>query len=234
MANRYHAKLPKVKEPSLNNQTAIKKDEKGLSNAEACELTTPNDFLFAGTDNGVVKMTTSVPLSLPRAKFHLKLYNHCATLESKEIDGASQLDLADEEKSFLNLLKIIETSAGDVDLGCDYFRQRRKLERKKKETEEGKRIQALEDAMKKSSTDSSANTTNGLTSNFETNFGNRNQMRVFYYSAKNINQRRHIELQKARCCHKLCRKERLKLMHMADNISLNHFVWLLMCIVFRK
>ncbi|CEG75922.1 hypothetical protein RMATCC62417_10895 [Rhizopus microsporus] len=209
MANRYHAKLPKAKESSLNNRTAIKKDEKSLSNAEARELTTPNDFLFSGIDNGLVKITTSVLLSLQRAKFHLKLYNHYAALESTEIDGTSQLDL-NEEKYFLNLPEIIGTSAGGVDLGRGYYRQRMNLERKKKETEEGKKIQALEDAMRKSSTNSSANTINGLTSNFETNFGNRNQMRVFYNSAKNINQRWHIALQKARYCHKLCRKERLK------------------------
>jgi hypothetical protein len=92
----------------------------------------------------------------------------------------------------------------------------------------------LEDAMSKASMDSAANTINGLISKFETNFGNRNQMRAFYNSAKSINQQRHIEIQKARYCHKLCRKERLKLIHTAGNTSLNHFVWLLMCIFFRK
>lgn len=66
-------------------------------------------------------MMTSVSLSLPRAKFHLKLYDHYTALESTEIDGTSQLDLNDEEKSFLNLPKIIGTSAGDVDLGCGYY-----------------------------------------------------------------------------------------------------------------
>ena len=234
MANRYHVKLAKAKEISLNNRTALKKDEKDLSNAEARELTTPKDFLFAGTDNGFVKMITSVSLSLQRAKFHLNLYNYYEALESTELDETLQLDLNDEEKSFLDLPKIIGTLAGDIDLDCGYFRQRKKLERKKKETEEGKKIQALEDAMSKASTESSANTITGLASKFRSNFDNRNQMRAFYCSAKNINQQRHIEVQKAHYCHQLCRKERLKLMHTAGNTSLNHFVWLLMCIVFRK
>jgi hypothetical protein len=127
IATRYHAKLPKAKEPSLSNRTVIKKGEKGLSNAETRELTTLTDFLFAGVDNGLIKMTTSVLLSLQRAKFHLKLYNHYAALESREKDGISQLDLADEEKSFLNLPEIIEASADDVDLDCGYSRQRKKL-----------------------------------------------------------------------------------------------------------
>ncbi|CEI98502.1 hypothetical protein RMCBS344292_12609 [Rhizopus microsporus] len=139
MANRYHVKLTKSKEISLNNRAVRKKNEKGLSNAEARELITPEDFLFADTDNGLVKMTTSVPLSLQRAKFHLKLYKYYAVLENAEMDEALQLDLNDEEKSFLDLPKIIKTSAGDVDMGCCYFRQRKKLERKKKEKEEGKR-----------------------------------------------------------------------------------------------
>ncbi|CEG75072.1 hypothetical protein RMATCC62417_10178 [Rhizopus microsporus] len=234
MATRYNAKQPKAKDPSLSDRTVIKKDEKGLSNAETRELTIPNDFLFAGTDNGLVKMTTSVPLSLQRAKFHLKLYNYYAALENAELVETSQLDLNDEEKYFLNLPKIIGTSAGGVDLGCGYYRQRKRLERKKKETVEGKEIQLLEDAMSKASTDNSASTITGLSSKLETNFGNRDKTQAFYDSAKNINQQRHIEIQKARYCHKLCRKERLKLIHTARNTSLNHFVWLLMCIVFRK
>ncbi|CEJ02326.1 hypothetical protein RMCBS344292_16333 [Rhizopus microsporus] len=125
-------------------------------------------------------MTTSVPLSLQRAKFHLTLHNYYGALESAEMDEALQLDLDGGKKSFLNLPKIIGTSAGDIDLGCGYFRQRKKLERKKKETEE--------DAMSKASTESSANTITGLASKFRSNFDNRTRMRAFYYSAKNINQ----------------------------------------------
>ncbi|RCH95762.1 hypothetical protein CU097_002590, partial [Rhizopus azygosporus] len=53
MANRYHVKLTKSKEISLNNRAVRKKNEKGLSNAEARELITPEDFLFADTDNGL-------------------------------------------------------------------------------------------------------------------------------------------------------------------------------------
>ncbi|CAO3699750.1 unnamed protein product [Rhizopus microsporus] len=162
-------------------------------------------------------MTTSVPLSLQRAKFHLKLYNYYVAMESAEMDEALQLELNDEEKSFLDLPKIIGTSAGDVDLGCGYFRQRKRLERKEKETEEEKKIQALEDVMSKASTDSSPNAITGLASNFRSNFDNRTQMRAFYCSAKSINQQRHIEVQKARYCHQLCRRERLKLMHTAEN-----------------
>ncbi|KAG1174754.1 hypothetical protein G6F71_004662 [Rhizopus microsporus] len=203
MANRYHVKLTKSKEISLNNRAVRKKNEKGLSNAEARELITPEDFLFADTDNGLVKMTTSVPLSLQRAKFHLKLYKYYAVLENAEMDEALQLDLNDEEKSFLDLPKIIKTSA---ETGKEEERERRR-----------KKIQALEDAMSKASTDSSANTIDGLASNFRPNFDNRTQMRAFYCSAKSINQQRHIEVQKARYCHQLCRKERLKLMHTAEN-----------------
>jgi hypothetical protein len=88
--------------------------------------------------------------------------------------------------------------------------------------------------MSKASTDNSASTITGLASKFETNFGNHDKMRAFYDSAKNTNQQRHIELQKASYCHKLCRKERLKLMYTAGNASLNHFVSLLICIAFRK
>ncbi|ORE11201.1 hypothetical protein BCV72DRAFT_198346, partial [Rhizopus microsporus var. microsporus] len=78
----------------------------------------------------------------------------------------------------------------------------------KKETAEGKKIQLLEDAMSKASTDNSVSTIVELTTSFQPNFGNHNRMRAFYYSKKkkkkSINQRRHIEIQKNCYCHKLC------------------------------
>ncbi|KAL0097974.1 hypothetical protein J3Q64DRAFT_1818152 [Phycomyces blakesleeanus] len=54
----------------------IEKSGKGVTKVGGKTIVNPGYFNYAGTDNGLVKMTASIPVSLPRMKAHLKVLNY--------------------------------------------------------------------------------------------------------------------------------------------------------------
>ncbi|OAD79816.1 hypothetical protein PHYBLDRAFT_139835 [Phycomyces blakesleeanus NRRL 1555(-)] len=59
----------------------IEKSGKGVTKVGGKTIVNPGYFNYAGTDNGLVKMTASIPVSLPRMKAHLKVLNYYISYE---------------------------------------------------------------------------------------------------------------------------------------------------------
>ncbi|CAO3628001.1 unnamed protein product [Mucor hiemalis] len=51
---------------------------------------TSEDFIFSGTDYGIVKMSQSVPVTIEKYIYHLKLYNRFAMLEETPVEPSFQ------------------------------------------------------------------------------------------------------------------------------------------------
>lgn len=98
MAIRYKDKLEKAEIPLLPAEKKIELDGKGVTKANTRVLDDPDAFIYTGTDNGVAKLSNSVPLCTSRFKFHLKLFNYYSCLKSDE-----KVQFNDEDDKFLNL-----------------------------------------------------------------------------------------------------------------------------------
>lgn len=81
----------------------------------------------------------------------------------------------------------MKVSSGAIDFGCGYFKQRNTLQRKKEATRKGKHIQAIETDMSKTNFAFAVTSINEFLTNFEINFGYRDELRQFYNSKKSIN-----------------------------------------------
>ncbi|KAI8331998.1 hypothetical protein BD560DRAFT_494086 [Blakeslea trispora] len=68
----------KLQKVGASEWGAIFKSEYAKSNLDPLRVS--QDFTFSGTDNGIVKMSESVPVSLERYDYHLKLHNRFAAL----------------------------------------------------------------------------------------------------------------------------------------------------------
>ncbi|KAL0074292.1 hypothetical protein J3Q64DRAFT_1703643 [Phycomyces blakesleeanus] len=173
------------------------------SNTEDRTIVNPDEFNYAGTDNDLVNMITSIPMYLPRMKFYPKLFNHYIALSNESNKDSTSLNLSNEE-SFLRLPSVTNTKASDVDVGYGCFRQRRYLERRKNHRNEGKEVLLIEDSMRE--TESTPITSIGMAiKNFRDKYEQRQRLRDFYSSAKIINQKRQVEIQQHRYRHHLCR-----------------------------
>ncbi|KAL0095657.1 hypothetical protein F4703DRAFT_1789314 [Phycomyces blakesleeanus] len=80
MAIRSKSKLHNVKDVPQYSRSPIEKCGKGVTKVEDRTVVNPGDFNYAGTDNGLVNMTASIPMSLQRMQFHLKLFNYYTAL----------------------------------------------------------------------------------------------------------------------------------------------------------
>lgn len=217
VAIRYKPKIPitdTIKSSSSDGESLkkeLKKENKGISRSEMCRLLNPEQFTFSGTDNGLVNMTTAVPFSMKRFEFHLKLFNYYSSLDESNNETIPIPPV--EIKPFLNLPKATVIKSSEIDLGCGYFKNRIKLEKRKKFTNHGKRILTVENVISKSNLTTSLASTTQFRNNFETQFRHRNEVRDFYNSKKLVNSKRHMEIQKHKFLHKLCNKERKSLVH---------------------
>jgi hypothetical protein len=106
----------------------------GVFKVEVCRLDKSidldKDMMFSGTDNGLVTMTESVPLSVKRFAFYLKLYNSFQALSHFQED--------DTDTDLFRLPESFKVKAADIDIGCNFKRIRKKLEKSKHDAEEGK------------------------------------------------------------------------------------------------
>ncbi|CAO3646917.1 unnamed protein product [Mucor hiemalis] len=160
---------------------------RGVYKANECRLTeSPKEFVFSGTDNGIVNMSTTTAFNLKRYKFHLNLYNRYQLLRETDID-------VEDNKEFLDLPP---------------SQVRRKLERAKKNTVEGKKVLETENMLSKTP----MNTKNASLSDFQAAFNlhanHSDQLRTFYSSKKRANLQRAEEIQKKKFLDSMVDKER--------------------------
>jgi hypothetical protein len=79
-----------------------------------------SDYTFSGTDNGIVKMTQSIPVTSQKYKYHLKLHNSYSLLEEE-----------DPKNEFEPLPTPYAINSGDIDLGGGHYKYRNWLQRQK-------------------------------------------------------------------------------------------------------
>ncbi|CAO3657432.1 unnamed protein product [Mucor hiemalis] len=214
MATRYYTKITKDSEDdtssalSTETKTELKKDTRGLFKSEECLLKDPKQFTFCKTDNGLVNMTTAVPLSVERFRFHLKLHNYYSVLDKE--NASIQID-ENESKNFLKIPKATIISASEVDFGCGHFRKRIKLQKSKKNTANGREIMDIEKKLSESSISTIVASVNQFKENLKVHKTYRAQLQQFYFSEKRVNESRHLQLQQHKFLHNLCRIERKKI-----------------------
>ena len=152
-------------------------------------------FTFSGTDNGIVKMTESVPLTFNDFLYHLKLYNRSAALETG----------VEEQIEYKELPKPFTTHSGDIDLGGGFYRSRKRLEFRKSQNEEIVKIEKelSEQGLKK------AITTAQIGRSYRTHCSHRRQLQDFYdLPNKEAHLKRKKEHINTKYRDRLCSKER--------------------------
>lgn len=209
MAMRYHHRLRRsapaaaasVKREDLSKKTL------GLFKAPGCNIKEPTDFVFSGTDNGLVNMSTTTPLTLDRFKFHLKLYNRYQVLseESSQSDECGENN--EEDEQFLKLPRPSVINAADVDIGCGYRKVRLKLEREKKSSPIGKAVSEAEKELSKKPLNVKLTIAEYLT-NKKIHTEQSATLRQFYGSGKRATKSRTLEIQKQKFTNRLVSLEK--------------------------
>lgn len=172
---------PTTNRTVIGRQPLIAKTENLLLHNEPLYLA--NNYSFSGTDNGIVKMTENVSITVNKLLYHLRLYNRFQALER----------LTDDELTYEQLISQVEpvtTNNGDVNLDEGHFRRRRRLEERKK-TENGKTVAQLEKRLGQNSL-KAAFTTDGIHEASADQVHCRPQIRSFYA----LNKECHLEIKK--------------------------------------
>lgn len=224
MAIRFKDKILAIDSDLTPNTRANKvliPGQQGINRSQECTLKEPSKFVYSGTDNGLVNLTTSVPLSLDRFAFHIKLYNFYEVLqdEKKTLGDLHNINQFDESIDFLKTPQATNISASDIDVGCSYYKSRRKLKHQKASNQI---IQSVEANLSKHSLNTSFSSVHDLQSNLQVHLHHQQEVRNFYSTKKIINAKRHTEIQKHRYTHTACSKERKKLSHSSGN---DFFFW---------
>ncbi|OAD73728.1 hypothetical protein PHYBLDRAFT_168162 [Phycomyces blakesleeanus NRRL 1555(-)] len=110
MKIRFKSKLYNVKDVPQDSRGQIEKCGKGVTKVEDRTVVNPGDFNYAGTDNGLVNMPTSIPMSLQRMRFHLKLFNYYTAL-SKDSNEDKRKKYTDEGEK----VQLIEDSMRELE-----------------------------------------------------------------------------------------------------------------------
>ena len=172
----------------------ISKDTLGLFKAPECDIQDPSAFVFSGTDNGLVNMSTTAAFTMERFRFHLNLYNRYQVLGEEIVD--------EDDSGYYDLPKTSVINAADVDVGCGYRKIRRKLEKRKKSTLEGKAVLEAEQLLSRKPLDNSSTVSQYL-KNKEFHIANSKKLRLFYGSTKRAIESRTLEIQKQKFTNKL-------------------------------
>ncbi|KAL0074213.1 hypothetical protein J3Q64DRAFT_1423365 [Phycomyces blakesleeanus] len=118
MAICFKSKLHNVKDIPQDSRSPIEKYGKGVTKAEDLTAVNTDDFSYADTDNGLVNTTASILVSLPRIKFHLKLFNYCIGLSNGSNKKSITLNLSKEEELFPYFPSVTNTKANIFYVGC--------------------------------------------------------------------------------------------------------------------
>ena len=156
------------------------------------------NFTFCGTDNGITKMTESMPVTIEKYVYHLKLHNRYAALD---IDEAP---FAQNDEAFQVLPDTTIVTAEDIDFGSQQMQYRNDLIRKKR----GNAM--LEEAERKLSERSleAANTSEKIVNDYIFMQENRQTMRDFYDTARSSKRRIRQEYLMKKAKERLCSRER--------------------------
>ena len=172
----------------------LSKDTLGLFKAPECDIQDPSAFVFSGTDNGLVNMSTTAAFTMERFRYHLNLYNRYQVLGEEIVD--------EDDSGYYDLPKTSVIIAADVDVGCGYRKIRRKLEKQKKSTLEGKAVLEAEQLLSRKPLNNSLTVAEYL-KNQESHIANSKKLRLFYGSTKRAIESRTLEIQKQKFTNKL-------------------------------
>ncbi|KAF7728994.1 hypothetical protein EC973_005025 [Apophysomyces ossiformis] len=152
-----------------------------------------SSITYAGTDYGVVTMSTTVSIPPPRYNFHMELYNRYQTLDGSEDKSSIELDT--DKKRFLQLPKPFRSTAADLDWTTRSRAARKSRERRKKTTPEGRAVVKAEkllseNSIKWSNTVAQANERHKIAQNA------REPLRTFYQSNVELKNRKYLKIKK--------------------------------------
>lgn len=232
MALRYKAQISKKrkdvsdvpKEEEAEDQPSIllTSATRGVFKAEQCSLLNPEKgFIFSGTDNGIIKMSTTTVFDLNRYKFYLNLYNRYQVLQEAEVNVENGCE-------YLNLpKKTLVINSADIDAGCSHRKVRKKLERAKRITEEGKEVAKIEKKLSESPVTTKNNTLSQYKNLFDLYNLHSEQLQLFYSSKKRSNILRSKEIQEKRFLDSLVDSERRSIVSGKGRIQRTHKTCLL-------
>lgn len=193
------------KEPMIEDQNkhTIERHERYIGKAENMTLAGENvskDYTFSGTDNGLVTLSETIPFSLDRFNYHLNLYNTYAPLaEDTQHDHGQSIP-------FHSLASSFKVNSSDIDFGGGYRRQRKKLERDKKNTQGGQFV--MEAERKFSGSSKNTTTIEEIVAIHQEKRACKNVFRNFYYSNKQVSISKSVMFLNKRYRDRLCSKER--------------------------
>ncbi|KAL4208903.1 hypothetical protein AB4K20DRAFT_1907462 [Rhizopus microsporus] len=167
----------------INSQTT------GVFNTTDCLIDGANDFTFSGTDNGLINLSRSVPFTSQQFQFHIQLYNRYHVLQEPDVD------IKDEETTFLNLLQSKTINANEIDINYMHRKNRKHLGRLKKKTSQGEEVSTLEAKLEKASLSASSNVEE-FQQNYHVHEDCSKKLRSFYSSSSRTNRLRSLEIQK--------------------------------------
>lgn len=162
-----------------------------------------DNFTFSGTDNGLVTMTETIPMSLDRFKYHLKLNNRFDLLKELGDDETEQ----DALLGFIPLSETFKVKSGHIDYIGGFLRRRKHLERLKKYSNRGKEVVVAEKQMSKSSIESVSSPEQAIKVHTEKK-KHSDILRQFYYSNKIMSIDKSVQLWNSKCRDRLCAQER--------------------------
>lgn len=205
MALRYKDQISKKQKDISEDQPSIllTSATRGVFKAEQCSLLNPEKgFIFSGTDNGIINMSATTVFDLNRYKFHLNLYNRYQVLQEAEVN-------IEDGYEYLNLpKKTLVINSADIDVGCSHRKVRKKLEREKRITKEGKEVTKIEKKLSESPVTTKNNTLSQYKNLFDLHNLHSEQLQLFYSSKKRSNILRSEEIQKKRFLDSLVDSER--------------------------
>lgn len=95
MVIRYKAEMTLINSTSSSSLAVaeggkiLKRGEKEISCSGTSYLPTPKQFMFSGTDNGMVNLKATTLFSLQRFSYHLELLNHYPTLSEANSENTT-------------------------------------------------------------------------------------------------------------------------------------------------
>lgn len=219
MAMRYKIQIAKnQKDTSTSSKedtfSKLTSETRGVFKANKCRLEKPlEDFVFSGTDNGIINMSTTTRFTSDRFKFHLKLYNRYQVL--KETDVALE---ENKDKEYLNLPPAQVINSADIDVGTSHRKVRNKLERAKKHTAEGQDVSKVEVLLSKAPLTTTNVSVSEYQASLNLHFSHSAQLQKFYSSKKRANLKRAEEIQKSRFLDSMVEKERRQIVSKGGTI----------------
>jgi hypothetical protein len=197
----FRSSLPEASEPRKH---IVSRNERYIGKVKNMRLynegDNPNGFTFSGTDNGIVTMTETVGFCIDRFKYHLALHNRYSPLATETSEDQQPLP-------FFPLPVSMKINSADVDFGGGYWRQRKKLEKKKKLSPEGRQVTDVERFLSRAASESTRSIQD-VVAVHRLKKENKGALQQFYHSNQQANQGKNVTLTNKRFRDRLCSTER--------------------------